>query len=103
MCREALLCARMQGPTFNRMGGMNMKRTILAVAAALSIFGVSASQAQSPVKVRISWVVPVNNSPTILCERPELMKHKGTTYEVDLLRFQGTPPMIQALGAGELD
>jgi len=85
-------------------GRSDMKRmTLLATAALLAAFGAGPSQAQSPVKVRISWVVPVNNSPTILFERPELLKHKGKTYEVDLLRFQGTPPMIQALGAGELD
>lgn len=81
-----------------------MKRmTLLAVAVLLTAFGVAPVQAQSPVKIRIAWVVPVANSPTILFERPELLKHKGKTYEIDLIRFQGTPPMIQALGAGELD
>lgn len=81
-----------------------MKRvTLLALAGLLTVFGAGAGQAQSPTKIRISWVVPVANSPTILYEKPELLKHKGKTYNVDLVRFQGTPPMIQALAAGELD
>src|SRR4029078_10820466 len=40
---------------------------------------------------------------TLLWEKREMLNHTAKTYDIDLLRFQGTPPMIQALGAGELD
>lgn len=83
---------------------MRLTKWMLAAAAALPLlFGSGAGQAQQPVKIRIAWVVPVANSPTILFEKPEILKHKGKSYDVELVRFQGTPPMIQALAAGELD
>jgi ABC-type nitrate/sulfonate/bicarbonate transport system substrate-binding protein len=78
-------------------------RAIVLAMAALAWFGAPAAQAQQPVKIRIAWVVPVGNSPTILYEIPSILKHKGKSYDIDLVRFQGTPPMITALQAGELD
>ncbi len=33
-------------------------------------------------------VVPVANSPTILYESRELLKHKGKSYDVELVRFR---------------
>jgi hypothetical protein len=32
-----------------------------------------------------------------------VMRHYGRSYTVETVRFQGTPPMITALAAGELD
>lgn len=74
-----------------------------AISALPFMFGAGPSQAQQVPKIRIAWVVPVANSPTILWDNPALTPHKGKTYDIDLVRFQGTPPMIQALAAGELD
>ena len=81
-----------------------MRFRTLAFAAMASV-GVAAStaEAQQPVKIRIAWVVPVANSPTILYEIPSILKHKGKSYDIDLVRFQGTPPMITALATGEID
>jgi len=78
-------------------------RTFALAAAMAAGLAVTTAHAQEPVKVRIAWVVPVANSPTILYEIPSILKHKGKSYDIDLVRFQGTPPMIQAMGAGELD
>jgi sulfonate transport system substrate-binding protein len=78
-------------------------RTFALAAMAAVGFAATPAQAQQPVKIRIAWVVPVANSPTILYEIPSILKHKGKSYDIDLVRFQGTPPMIQAMGAGELD
>jgi NitT/TauT family transport system substrate-binding protein len=47
--------------------------------------------------------VPVTNLPSLLIAKPDLMAHNGKTYTMDAVRFQGTPPMITALAAGELD
>jgi sulfonate transport system substrate-binding protein len=66
-------------------------------------FGVPVAHAQQPVKIRIAYVVPVTDSPSILYEKPAILRHKGKTYDVELTRFQGTPPMITALVAGEID
>jgi NitT/TauT family transport system substrate-binding protein len=81
---------------------MRFRTYAFAAMMAVSLAATTA-QAQQPVKIRIAWVVPVANSPTILYEIPSILKHKGKSYDIDLVRFQGTPPMIQAMGAGELD
>jgi len=79
----------------------------LVAAAALAsvpfVFNAAPVQAQQPVKIRVAWVVPVTNLPSLLLAKPELMTHNGKTYTVEPVRFQGTPPMITALAAGELD
>ena len=81
-----------------------MRFRTFAFAAMMAVsLAATTAQAQQPVKIRIAWVVPVANSPTILYEIPSILKHKGKSYDIDLVRFQGTPPMIQAMGAGELD
>jgi len=81
-----------------------MRFVMLALAAAIGTWlGAPSAQAQQPVKIRIAWVVPVANSPTILYEKPSILKHKGKSYEVELVRFQGTPPMITALATNEID
>jgi NitT/TauT family transport system substrate-binding protein len=82
---------------------MRFRTFALAAVAAVGLAATTAARAQQPVKIRIAWVVPVANSPTILYEIPSILKHKGKSYDIDLVRFQGTPPMITALQAGELD
>ena len=63
----------------------------------------SGAIAQQPAKIRIAWVVPVADSPSILYEMPATLHHRGKTYEVELTRFQGTPAMITALATNEID
>ena len=73
------------------------------LGAALLPLTFAAAFAQQPLKVRIAWTVPVANSPTILYQIAENLKFKGKSYDVDLLYFQGTPLMITALQANEVD
>lgn len=76
----------------------------LLVGAALALpFTVGAALAQAPVKIRIAWTVPVANSPTILYEKPDILKFKGKSYDIELVYFQGTPPMMTALSSGDID
>jgi NitT/TauT family transport system substrate-binding protein len=82
---------------------MRFRTFALAAMMAVGFVATATAQAQQPVKIRLAWVVPVANSPTILYEIPSILKHKGKSYDIDLVRFQGTPPMITALQAGELD
>ncbi len=81
---------------------MRLLKILLSAALALPLM-LAAAWAQQPVKIRIAWVVPVANSPTILYEKPGILRHKGKSYEIELIRFQGTPPMITALAANEVD
>lgn len=78
----------------------NVAATALIAAAAL---GSGAAYGADPVKIRLSYVVPISNWASMLVEKKDLARHMGKTYTLEVTRFAGTPPMIQALAAGELD
>jgi sulfonate transport system substrate-binding protein len=73
-----------------------------AALAALAWLG-GAARADEPVKIRIAWVVPIANWAAIMFEKKDLMTHYGKSYVAEPVRFQSTPTMITALGAGELE
>ncbi|HXQ51324.1 MAG TPA: ABC transporter substrate-binding protein [Stellaceae bacterium] len=73
------------------------------LAAAALLLGAGTAHAQAPVKIRIAWVVPIGNWASIIYEKTDLMTHYGKSYVVEPVRFQSTPTMITALGAGELE
>ena len=83
---------------------MQWKALALAICATgvLSFTGVTARSAE-PVKLRIGWVVPGADSPFLLYGKTGITKHEGTSYILDGVHFNGTPPMITALAAGEID
>src|ERR1700758_4262010 len=73
-----------------------------AAAAALAASGRARAQ-NGPLKIRIGWVVvPASLAPLVL-EKKELLTHFGRSYVAEATRFEGTPPVITALAAGELD
>jgi sulfonate transport system substrate-binding protein len=75
-----------------------------AVIFLIVLLALSTAVAQNaPVKIRVAWVVPAANWPSILFEKPEILKHLGKSYVIEPVRFQGTTPMITALGTGDLD
>jgi sulfonate transport system substrate-binding protein len=70
-------------------------------AAAVAAGPVRAQSA--PLKIRVAWVVvPASSAPLVL-EKKELLKNFGRSYIAEATRFEGTPPVITALAAGELD
>src|SRR6201996_1363734 len=57
----------------------------------------------APVKIRCGWVViPASLAPLVL-EKKDILKHFGQSYVAEATRFEGTPPVITAMAAGELD
>jgi ABC-type nitrate/sulfonate/bicarbonate transport system substrate-binding protein len=74
-----------------------------ALAALLGVAAFGAAQAADPVTIRLSYVVPVSDLPSLLLEKKDLAKHLDKSYRLEVTRFAGTPPMINALAAGELD
>jgi sulfonate transport system substrate-binding protein len=57
----------------------------------------------APVKLRLGWVVvPASTAPLVL-EKKDLLQNFGRSYIAEATRFEGTPPVITALAAGELD
>jgi ABC-type nitrate/sulfonate/bicarbonate transport system substrate-binding protein len=82
---------------------MRMK-TMLAVAAATVLgFAAASAQAAEPLKIRMSYVVPVGNWAGFIYHKTDIMKHYGKSYVAESTRFKGTTFMITAMGAGELD
>jgi sulfonate transport system substrate-binding protein len=87
---------------------MRLARAGLAVIFALTLaggqlVGAGAVMAQEALKIRLSYVVPVSNWATLLVEKKDLATHLGKSYQLEITRFAGTPPMITALAAGELE
>jgi sulfonate transport system substrate-binding protein len=75
-----------------------------AVAMLLALATGAASVANGePVKIRTAYVVPVANWASLFLAKKELAKHLGGSYVFEDVRFNGTPPMITALAAGELE
>ncbi len=72
-------------------------------AIVVGMFAVSAARAADPVKIRLSYVVPIANWASMLVEKKDLAKNLGKSYQLEITRFAGTPPQITALAAGELD
>jgi sulfonate transport system substrate-binding protein len=77
--------------------------TKLALAGLVAVGLGAASACAEPVKIRLSWIVPVSNWGSLLLEKKDLAKHLGQSYTLETTRFAGTPPLITALAAGELD
>ncbi len=82
----------------------SISRRISAIAAGVLclILGAGLARAE-PLKIRLSYIVPVSNWATILFQKPELAKHLGKSYTFEAVHFQSTPTLIQALAAGELE
>jgi len=75
----------------------------LSGAFALALAFCAGIARAEPVKIRVAWVTPVANRASILFERPGLARHMGKSYTFEAVRFQGAPPMINAMAKGELE
>jgi sulfonate transport system substrate-binding protein len=73
------------------------------VAALCSAATLDTAQPADLVKIRLSYVVPISDFASILLDKKDLARHLDKSYQLENTRFAGTPPMITALAAGELD
>jgi sulfonate transport system substrate-binding protein len=80
-----------------------MYPTKLVLAAAASALIVASAAHADPLKIRGSWVAPVSNWASIWLEKKDLAGHFGQSYVFESSRYAGTPPMITAMAAGELE
>ena len=69
---------------------------------AFALAGICTSGA-APIKIRLAYVVPVSNWAPLFAEKKVLAKHWGSSYDLDAIRYQGTPSMITAMAVGELE
>ena len=82
---------------------MHGLKSISLVIATIALFGAAAAQAAEPVKIRMAYVVPIANWAPMIAAKKDLAKHWGTSYVLEAVHFQGTPPMITALANNELE
>jgi NitT/TauT family transport system substrate-binding protein len=86
-----------------RFAGTGLAAAFAAALLGAGLAGAGAAQAAEAVKIRLSYVVPIANWASMLAEKKDLAKNLGKSYQLEITRFAGTPPMITALAAGELD
>ncbi|HXR85870.1 MAG TPA: ABC transporter substrate-binding protein [Stellaceae bacterium] len=83
-----------------------MKITTIALAALLAA-GFAASASADPVRIRIGWAqVPTQITPLVAelaKTHPQLFPNLNKSYTYEPVRFQGSPPQIQAFAAGEVE
>lgn len=83
---------------------MGLGRLVAGLIAGASMFAALGAVAQAePIKLRQGWVVPGADAPLLMFCKQGLTKHDGQSYTLDAVHFNGTPPMITALGAGEIE
>ncbi len=74
----------------------------IAAGVLCVLLGAGLARAE-PLKIRLSYIVPVSNWATILFQKPELAKHLGKSYTFEAIHFQSTPTLIQALASDQLE
>jgi sulfonate transport system substrate-binding protein len=79
-----------------------VRRGFAALAAIAMAFGASVAAAD-PVKIRVGWVQPVSNLPSILFLKDGIAQHQGQSYEMVPTHFANTPAMIPALASGDIE
>ncbi len=79
-----------------------MRLKAILVGMVLAAASIASTQAE-PVKIRLSYIVPVSNWATMLFQKPELAHHLGKSYTFETVHFQGTPELITALNVGEIE
>jgi NitT/TauT family transport system substrate-binding protein len=82
---------------------MRFHKLIPLILATSILAGASVAQSAEPVKIRLSYVVPVSNWAPMLEAKKDLAKHWGKSYVMETIRFNGTPPMITALATKDVE
>jgi sulfonate transport system substrate-binding protein len=78
--------------------------TIISASLAVAVsLWVGAAPAAEPVKIRLSWIAPITNWGSLLLEKKDLARHLGKSYVLEPVRYTGTPQMVTAMAAGELE
>jgi len=82
---------------------MRILKLALAGVCAIGLLGSGTANSAEPVKIRLSWIVPVSNWASMIEQKKDLAQHLGKSYTLEIIRFAGTPPLITALANNELE
>ena len=78
----------------------NLKAPLTFLVVAMAAASVARAE---PLLIRNSYVVPVADWEPFIVAKKDLARHWGTSYVMEAVRYQGTPPMITAMANGELE
>jgi sulfonate transport system substrate-binding protein len=81
---------------------MTMRTKIALASIAILTLSVGFAGAE-PVTLRFGWVAPLSDWASIWLQKKDLARNFGKSYVVDAVRFRGTPAMITAIAADELE
>jgi NitT/TauT family transport system substrate-binding protein len=82
---------------------MRVTRWLAATLAAILLLGAGGRAKADPVTIHAGWLVVPNMIFPLMPLKPEVLKHYGKSYVLDLIHFTGTPPQITALSANQID
>lgn len=80
-----------------------MKSSLLSALAAVCVFALPTASHADPVKIRVGWVAAPGELPSILELKKDVAKHWGQSYTFEAIHFQGTPPMMTAMAANQVE
>jgi len=83
-----------------RLAKLALTTALAALAVAVTL---GAACAADPVTIRLSYVVPISDLPSLLLEKKDLARHMGQSYVLEPVRYSGTPQQITALANNELE
>lgn len=75
----------------------------LASLAGLAVALALGPVAAEPLNIRIGWSTMPGHMIPVLYLKRDILKHYGTSYTVEPIKFQGSSPQITAMAAGEID
>jgi len=75
----------------------------LALAGVCALGLTAGAASAEPVKIRMSWVVPVANWGSVILEKKDLLTHLGKSYTLEVARYPVTPQTITAIANNELE
>ena len=77
----------------------------VAIAAGLGLgFVLSRTAAWAePLKIRVGWIVAPAELTPYMCGKPDIARHNGASYTLELTHFQGSPLEVTAMQSGNLD
>jgi sulfonate transport system substrate-binding protein len=82
---------------------MPMSRYVAVAASAVFALAAALPARAAPLPIRAGWAVVPAQLTAILFEKKDILKHYGTSYTYEPIRFRGSAPQITALAAGEID
>lgn len=75
-------------------------RRFIVLACAMLCAGASRAE---PLTIRIGWSTMPGHMIPVLFSKPAILKHLGTSYQVQAINFRGSSPQITAMAAREVD